>query len=218
MTRVELITPQHKALRNLLGRIIFYAGNSDFQKTVELQYFRTLIHEFSVLFTDHHQAEHGHIIQLANARYPREEDFDTEMYQSLHSIFGHVVQDVTKLGNGDEETEMDFYYTLLGFEEIFGGYMRMQEQMTESTLKHYYSREELMEEMEGLIQRMSDPILLLWSRYIVPAQRENESVLFLSVVAKVRRPEIYQNVLQAVQAELYPARYNSIIQKINNTR
>lgn len=214
MTPLRIIIPQHKALRILLDRIVYYAGNSDFQNTAQLQYFKTLIHEFNILFTDHHFTEHNYILKMAAERHPPEHDFDAEMFASISSILSAVLKQMGQVEHLSQK-ELDHAYSdLLSFEETFNGYMRMQDSITEGWIQHDYSQREICNQIESNIRRMSDPVLLLWCRYLVPANPDKESALFLKIVRSLRHQHVYDSIIQALKHELYPERYDSILRKV----
>jgi hypothetical protein len=55
-----------------------------------------------------------------------------------------------------------------------------EETVTELFLQQYFTDEELIGHRNTVMQRLSFPVLLLWLKYIIPAQREEESLGMLS--------------------------------------
>lgn len=215
MSRVQLIIPQHKALRNLLSRIIYYAGNTDFHNSREVQYFKTLIHEFGVLYADHHFTEHTYILKMAGARKEPGENFDAELFSHINTILQMLMQKVGQLDFSNEETQLDFYHDLIGFEETFQNYMRMQEQMSEAQLQYDYSQEELQAQLELNFKRMGEPVLILWCRYMISALTAADAAAHLSAIVKTRHKTTYDNIVRILQGEIYPERFADIMKRVN---
>lgn len=214
MSRVQLIIPQHKALRNLLSRIIYYAGNTDFHNSREVQYFKTLIHEFGVLYADHHFTEHTYILKMAGARKEPGENFDAEIFESVNSILKMLTGKVGQLDFSDEETQLDFYHELIGFEEVFQNYMRMQEQMSEAQLQYDYSHDELRVQLELNFKRMTEPVLVLWCRYMMSALTATDAAVHMSAIMKTRHKTSYDNIVRILQGEIYPERFADIMKRV----
>lgn len=214
MSRVQLIIPQHKALRNILSRIIYFTGNTDFHHAREFQHFKTLIHEFGVLYADHHFTEHNYVLKMAEARKTPGENFDAEIFESVNSILKLLMEKVGQLDYSSEETQLDFYHDLIGFEEVFQNYMRMQEQMNESQLQHDYTQEELRAQLELNFKRMSEPVLILWCRYLVPAVTAADAAIHLSAILRTRHQSTYDSIVRILQGELYPERFSEIMNRI----
>ena len=107
-----------------------------------------------------------------------------------------------------------FYLNFALFQSQYLEHTHEEETVTELLLQQYFTDEELMQHRQTIMKKLEPNTLLLWLKYIIPAQRIDESVGMLAGL-KANAPEaFFKQVLETIKAEMERERYNGLELKL----
>lgn len=215
MARLRSFATPHKGLRNIISRFSYYLGNTDLADTGQRTYLKQLGHEMFTLLNDHVHTENEHTLKNLEQRAPGTSTHDIEDHERLEAIQHNLEQQLTNL-TGDESAE-DLHLFYLSFSRFHSQYLEHiyeEETVTEMLLQKHFTDEELIDHRKAIMQKVHFPTMLLWLKYTIPAQREDENLGMLRGFKANAPQEAYDQVLAIIRGEMDADRYEQLISKI----
>lgn len=211
MSTIKSFSAPHKGLRNIMATFAFRLGQTDVADTTALQRLKALGDEMFALLNDHVHTENEHTLRHLEERAPGSSAHDREDHDKLDRI-QHELQRQLQTLTGKETAEQmhDFYLSFTLFQSQYLEHIHDEETVTELLLQKHFTDDELLQHRQEIMKRLAPDTLLLWLKYIIPAQRTDENITMLSVL-KANAPEPYfERVMRTIEPEMERLRYEEL--------
>lgn len=216
MTRIRSFAAPHKGLRHVLAKFSFYLGYADMADAGQLARLKQVGQELFILLNDHVHTENEHTLKHLEERMPGAAAHDQADHERLELVQDSLAQRLQHLTG--QETADDLHAFYLDFSSFHSQYLQHifeEETVTESLLQEHFTDEELIQHRISIMQRVEFPVLLLWLKYIIPAQNEAESVGMLSGFRSVAPTEAFEQVLTVIQEAMEKDRYRQLVSALD---
>jgi hypothetical protein len=215
MPRVRSFAAPHKGLRLAISKFAELAGYTDFQNPHQLAALKQRGSEMFTLLKDHVQTENNHTLTHLEERAKGSSDHDREDHQKLEVIQDQLEQQLLNFNGNETPDEIHrFYLNFSMFQSQYLEHIYEEETVTELLLQKYFTDEELIDHRISIMQKIPFPVLLLWLKFIIPAQNERESLDMLSGFKAKAPREAMDQVMSSIQVEMDSDRYESLKRKL----
>jgi hypothetical protein len=82
-------------------------------------------------------------------------------------------------------------------------------------LQQHFTDEELLQQRATIMQKIEFPIMLLWLKYAVPAQRLEANVALLSGFKANAPAEVFNKVMETIGTEMEADAYAKLISRLS---
>jgi len=215
MPRITSFAAPHKGLRNVLAQFSFCLGYTDFTDVQQLQQLKQSGNDMFTLLKDHVHTENEHTLRHLEERAPGASDHDKHDHEQLESIQDALEQRMHAFTG--TETAEDIHRFYLDFSVFHGHYLEHiyeEETVTELLLQQHFTDEELVQHRMEIMQRISLPVMLLWMKYVIPAQGEDESVGMLTGCKSFMPADIFSQLLELIREQMAPGRYTKLVARL----
>ena len=212
MARIRSFALPHKGLRNALGQFSLSLGHTDFSDSEQLGNLKRIGCELFTLLNDHAHTENEHTLRHLEERVPGAGDHDREDHERLESEQNELQLRLERC-NGTETAEFvhAFYLDFSRFHHVYLEHIFEEETVTELLLQQHFTDEELIAHRNAIMQRLEFPLLLLWLKYVIPAQPDADNVGMLTGL-KAGIPEMaFRTVEEMLRAELPVGRFERLL-------
>ncbi|MGV3630839.1 MAG: hypothetical protein ACO1O6_06525 [Bacteroidota bacterium] len=215
MARIKSFETPHKGLRNVIGKFAYKLGYTEFSDQLQLQQLKQLGNELFLLLNDHVHTENEHTLAHLEARMKGASDHDKADHEKLEVIQDSLQQRLNAFTGLDSTDDMhQFYLDFSLFQSQYLEHIFEEETVTELLLQQHFTDEELIQHRNSIMQRIPFPTLLLWLKYIIPAQREENNIALLSGLRANAPEEAFQSVLETIRSEMDSKRYHELVLKL----
>lgn len=215
MTRIKSFDAPHKGLRSALSKFSLLAGKTNYADLEQLTELKKTGNELFILLNDHVHTENEFVLKPLEERVPGAAGHDLHDHEELENIQKAVEMSLNRFdGTQDADQEHQFYLEFSGFHSRYLDHILHEESVTEKLLQDNFSDEELIEHRIQTMQRIAFPTMLLWFKYIIPAQRQDENIrMLLGFKANVPK-EAFNAVSFTIQAEMSKNEFNNLLSKL----
>ena len=216
MARIRSFEAPHKGLRNIIGKFSFCLGYSNLADPVQLAHLKQLGHEMFTLLNDHVHTENEHTLKHLEERVKGAAAHDMADHEELEAIQDALEQRLSAL-TGSEPADL-IHSFCLDFSLFHSRYLEHifeEETVTELLLQQYFTDEELMEHRKGIMQKIAFPVMLLWLKYIIPAQRDEDSAAMLAGLRANAPADVFAQVLATIKVEMEADRFQRLVRKLS---
>lgn len=216
MKRIKSFATPHKALRNVISKFSFTLGHTNFADPEQLQDLKSIGNEMFILLNDHVNTENNHTLKHLEERAKGASDHDKEDHERLEEI-QHSLQQQLERFTGKETTDQvhDFYLAFSLFHSEYLEHIHEEETVTELLMQEFFTDEELIQHRMTIMKKLEFPVLLLWMKYVIPAQSEEESIGMLSGLKAGAPKEAFQAVLNTIKPQMSSVRFDSLLSRLN---
>lgn len=216
MATIRSFAAPHKGLRNVISKFAFRLGQTDNTDPSALQQLKELGNEMFALLNDHVHTENEYTLRLLEERAPGASVHDREDHEKLDQIQDDLQLQLRSLTGEETSAQIhDFYLTFTLFQSQYLEHTHEEERVTERLLQEHFSDEELIEHRQTIMKKISPDTLLLWLKYVIPAQRIGESVDMLSGLKANAPREYFEKVMEAIRSEMGPQRYEELVNNLD---
>lgn len=216
MARIRSFAAPHKGLRNIMGKFSFCLGYTNFADPSQLDYLKQVGHELFILLNDHVHTENEHTLTHLEERVKGASAHDKADHERLEAVQESLQQQLS--GFTGEESADDIHLFYLNFSHFHSQYLEHifeEETVTEALLQQHFTDEELIQQRTLTMQRIKFPTLLLWLKYIIPAQDEKDNVNMLSGLKANAPTEAFEQVLAVIKNEMDANRFQRLLATLN---
>ncbi|MBS1599956.1 MAG: hypothetical protein JST75_17145 [Bacteroidetes bacterium] len=215
MPRVKSFDAPHKGLRNIIGQFSLLIGQTDFSDAAELEKLKSLGAEMFMLLNNHVHTENEHTLRNLEAKAKGASAHDVADHIRLEVIQHSLEKRLTAFsGNESYDDVHHFYLDFSMFHSEYLEHIFEEETVTELLLQENFTDEELVQQRVAIMGTMDFPVLLSWIKYIIPAQREEESVAMLSGFKANAPAPAFDAVLNTIKGAMEPQRYQNLVSKL----
>jgi hypothetical protein len=202
--RLKSYDVPHKALRNGLSQLSLLAGKTDYENQKDIIVLYNLGHEIFTLLTVHANDENEVTLADLNLRCPGCSEHDVEDHKLLHDMQSKLETSLTQIyndslaGNYSTEKGEEFYLALSEFHGMYLEHTAEEERVTQILLWKHFTDEELANHRVKIMKSLNPETLLLWLKFAVPAQSQNERIRLLSGFKKMANPQFYDQCMSVI--------------------
>ena len=217
MATIRSFSTPHNGLRNVISQFAFRLGQTDVSNLSALQRLKELGSEMFTLLNDHVHTENEHTLRHLEERAPGSSVHDKEDHERLDQIQDELQAHLHALTGKESPEQMhDFYLNFTLFQSQYLEHIHEEEVVTELLLQKHFTDDELMQHRQAIMKKLQPETLLLWLKYVIPAQRIDESLGMLSGLKANAPAPYFERVMQTVKGEMEAARYRELEAAIGN--
>lgn len=211
MATIKSFATPHKGLRNVMSKFAFRLGQTDVNNASALQQLKELGTEMFTLLNDHVQTENEYTLRRLEERAPGTSAHDIEDHEKLEQIQHDLQLQLQELTGKETPEEMhDFYLKFTFFQSQYLEHTHEEEVVTERLLQKYFSDDELIQHRQAIMKKLAPDTLLLWLKYVIPAQRTDENLGMLSGLKANAPTEFFRRVMDTLKTEMEPAKFEEL--------
>lgn len=208
MKRMKSYDVPHKGLRNALSQVQLLAGKIDYSNQNEVEQLYKLGVDVFKILTVHATDENEITLAELEQRCPGCSQHDFDDHEQIHLAQGNLEKLLTsiyansKTGQDVGEDGEEFY---LAFSEFYGTYLEHtaeEERVTQPLLWKYFTDEELTSHRKKIMAKNPPQTLLIWFRFVIPAQSHKERVGLLAGFKKVAPAPFFDEGMQVIKQVL----------------
>jgi hypothetical protein len=220
MPRMKTYDAPHKGLRNALSQLQLLSGKADFNNAAEVEHLFAFGQDVFKLLNIHADDENEVTLAELEKRCPGCSVHDRSDHELLESEQRSVeelllsIYSRTQNGQGAEDLASEFYLLLSKYHGDYLLHLNEEETVTQLLLWKHFTDEELLEHRIRIIRRNPPETLLIWLRFIIPAQPHVERVRFFGRFKKTVPEDLYSKALDVVRQELPTKEFDSLYEAI----
>lgn len=208
MKRMKPYDVPHKGLRNALSQMQLLAGKTDYTQPDEVAQLYKLGEDVFKILTIHAEDENEVTLAELEQRCKGCSQHDFDDHEQIHQVqdrLEKLLESIyTKSRSGQDATgEGEEFY--LAFSEFHGTYLEHtaeEERVTQPLLWQYFTDEELASHRGKIMARIPPQTLLIWFKFVLPAQSHSERVGLLKGFKKMAPAPYFREGMQVVEKVL----------------
>lgn len=208
MSRMKSYDVPHKGLRNALSQLQLLAGKTDYSSPFEVEQLYLLGADVFKILTLHATDENEVTLAELEERCPGASQHDVEDHEQIHLTQDRLekllatIYTKSKAGQIVIEEGAEFYLAFSEFHGTYLGHTAEEERVTQPLLWKYFSDEELAAHRGKIMAKNPPQTLLIWFRFVLPAQSHAERLRLLGGFKKMTPAAFFQEGMQVVQQVL----------------
>lgn len=222
MNRMKTYDVPHKGLRNALSQLSLLAGKTNYSNQEEVEDLYRLGTDVFKILTIHATDEDEITLTELEKCCPGCSEHDTEDHKVIHEAQVKLEALLLMLYNGaklnsDISNEGDEFY--LSLAEFHGKYLEHtaeEERVTQPLLWKYFTDEELASHRGKIMAKNPPETLLIWFRFVIPAQSHNERIGLLSGFKKMAQSEFFAKGIGAIKDVLPKTEFEKLVKELGS--
>jgi hypothetical protein len=216
MNRTKSYDVPHKGLRNALSQLLLLAGRTDYSNLQEVgALYHMGIDVFKIL-TIHATDENEVTLAELETRCPGCAQHDMDDHEEIHIAQDNLeklllkIYSDSKQGNDVTEDGAEFY---LAFSEFMGKYLEHtaeEERVTQPLLWRHFTDEELAAHRGKIMAKNPPETLLIWFRFVIPAQSHNERTGLLTGFKKMAPAAFFDQGMEVIKQYIPANEFNDL--------
>ena len=195
----------------MISKFAFRLGQTDVRDASALQRLKDLGEEMFTLLNDHVHTENEHTLKHLEERAPGSSAHDMDDHEKLDQIQHELQQQLQELtGNETPEEVHNLYLRFTFFQSQYLEHTHEEEVVTERLLQKHFTDDELMQHRQAIMKKLAPDTLLLWLKYVIPAQRTDESLGMLSGLKANAPGPFFERVMETIQREMDQAKFEEL--------
>lgn len=200
-----------------MARFSLCLGSIDVGNPSQLSGLKDLGHELFTLLTHHAHTENEYTLKQLEERARGASEHDRHDHERLELIQQALEDQLSGLtGNESSDAIHLFYLNVSWFQSQYLAHIFEEETVTELLLQHHFTDEELIQHRISVMQSFEIPMLLLWLKYMIPAQRDEENLAMLSGLKAHAPKEVMDRVMTTIQPELEADRFQRLALRLQD--
>ena len=206
----------HKGLRNALSQMSLLAGRTNFSNHQEVEELYKLGADVFKILTIHAADENEVTLAELELRCPGCSEHDFEDHEQIHlaqdkleKLLERIYSD-SKAGKVVPEEGEEFYLAFSEFHGVFLEHMAEEERITQPMLWKYFTDEELASHKGKIMAKNPPQTLLIWFRFVIPAQSHKERVGLLSGFKRMAPEPFFNEGMNTIKQVLQEKEYTEL--------
>ena len=218
--RIKSFDTPHKGIRNGLGQLILLTGKTDYSSLAEIEKLFQLANEIFTLLTVHAHDENDVTLSELEKKVPGSSNHDMEDHErieSQQSLLENLLNDILADARNGKDPALkgaEFYTALCNFTSMYFSHMSGEESETQELIWKNFTDEEIIGHRNMIISGLKPDVLLLWIKYIVPAQNPKERIGFLKGMKMNSPDDFFSSVVSVVKDNLTDEEFQSLENEI----
>jgi hypothetical protein len=209
--RMSSFDVPHKGIRNGLSQLSLLAGKTDYNDPKDVEALFKLGKEVFEILTTHANDENDVSLKALEERLKGASHHDVEEHIRIHvaqTRLEDMLQEIHETageGNDLVAKGQEFYNLLAKFHADYLNHMAEEEAETQVLLWQHFTDEELAGHRSEIMKKLKPETLLLWFRFIVPAQSHQERTGLLTGFKSMAPRDFFEKAMAVIKVAL-PAR------------
>jgi len=206
----------HKGLRNALSQLQLLAGKTDYSNHQEVEQLYKLGEDIFKILTIHATDENEVTLAELEQRCPGCSQHDIDDHEEIHLTQDNLEKLLAKIYNSSkagQDVTADGEEFYLCFSEFHGTYLEHtaeEERVTQPMLWQYFTDEELASHRGKVMAKNPPQTLLIWFRFVIPAQSHKERVGLLTGLKKMAPAPFFNEGLQVIKQVLTEKEFSEL--------
>ena len=221
MNRMKPYDVPHKGLRNALSQLSLLAGKTDHSSPKEIKDLHDLgIDAFKILSI--HAADEDEVtLTELETRCPGCSDHDKEDHKKIHlaqekleNLLSQLYED-SRANTDVSEACQEFYLALSEFHGIYLEHTAEEERITQPLLWKHFTDDELAQHRGKIMKKNPPETLLIWFRFVIPAQSHSERVGLLSGFKKMAHTDFFMKGMGVIEKVLTAPEFEKLTKALD---
>jgi hypothetical protein len=214
--RMNTFDVPHKGIRNGMSQLSLLASKTDYQRTAEVETLYTLGCEVFEILTTHAQDENDVSLKALEERLKGASHHDVEEHIRIHVAQTRLedllkeIRESSRAGMDVTAKGQEFYSLLSDFQADYLQHMAGEEKETQVLLWQHFTDDELARHRTEIMKKLKPETLLLWFKFIVPAQSHKERLGLLTGFRSMAPSEFFAKAMTVIKASLPPAEWEML--------
>ena len=203
-------------MRNALSQLSLLAGRTNYSDRQEVEKLYKLGDDVFYILTIHAADENDVTLAELEKRCPGSSHQDLKDHEQLDVLQDKLEQLLLKLytnaGDGADSVKdgEEFYLLLSEFHARYLEHTAGEERVTQQMLWKHFSNEEFAWHRGKIMARNPPQTLLLWFRFVLPAQSHQEKVGLLTGFKKIVPPPFFNEGMEVIRQVLTEDEFASL--------
>jgi hypothetical protein len=221
MNRMKPYDVPHKGLRNALSQLSLLAGKTDYSNHHEVENLYHLGVDVFKILSIHAADEDEVTLTELEIRCPGCSEHDREDHKKIHVTQEKLETLLLKLYEGSGTNDgviaigQEFYLALSEFHGIYLGHTAEEERITQPLLWKHFTDDELAQHRRKIMKKNPPETLLIWFRFVIPAQSHSERVGLLSGFKKMAPPDFFMKGMGVIEKVLTAPEFEKLTKALN---
>ncbi len=213
MNRMKTYDVPHKGLRNALSQLSLLAGKTNYSNQKEVEQLHNLGVDVFKLLTIHAADEDEVTLAELEKHCPGCSEHDMEDHKEIHASQVKLeasllmLYNASKLNNDVTADGAEFYLSLSEFHGKYLEHTAEEERVTQPLLWKYFTDEELASHRGKIMAKNPPETLMIWFRFVIPAQSHAERVGLFTGFQKMASPEFFDKGMNVIKQVLTEVEY-----------
>lgn len=206
----------HKGLRNALSQLSLLAGRTNYSNQQEVKQLYGLGEDVFKILNIHAADENAVTLAALETRCPGCSQHDYDDHEQLHTAQVNLEKLLSKIysnsqsGRDATEDGVEFYLALSEFHGAYLEHTAEEERVTQLMLWKFFTDEELAEHRGKIMAKNPPQTLLIWFRFVIPAQSHNERVGLLTGFRKMAPQAFFNEGMEVIKKVLTPQEFDDL--------
>jgi hypothetical protein len=216
MSRIKSYDVPHKGLRNALSQLQLLAGKTDYSSHQEVERLCKLGDDVFRILSIHATDENEVTLGELELRCTSCSQHDVDDHEEIHLVQDKLEKLLAKIYNNSksgQDVTSDGEEFYLSFSEFHGTYLEHtaeEERVTQPMLWQHFSDEELASHRGKIMAKNPPQTLLIWFRFVIPAQSHKERVGLLTGFKKMAPTPFFNEGLQVIKRVLTEKEFDEL--------
>jgi hypothetical protein len=221
MKRIKPYDVPHKGLRNALSQLSLLAGKTNYSDQLEVGRLYKLGQDVFKILNIHAEDENTVTLTELETRCPGCSQHDFDDHEQLHAVQAKLeallsnIYNNSKSGQDASEDGAEFYLALSQFHGMYLEHTAEEERVTQPMLLKFFTDEELTQQRGKIMAKNPPQTLLIWFRFVIPAQSHNERVGLLTGFKKMAPLAFFQEGMEVIEQVLIKKEFEDLIQALS---
>jgi hypothetical protein len=222
MKRAKTYDVPHKGLRNALSQVSLLSGKTNFSDAQEVEALYQLGVDVFKILAIHAADEDEVTLAELEKRCPGCSQHDMEDHKEIHIAQSKLekllakIYDDSKAGKDVSEDGAEFYLAWSEFQSAYLEHTAEEERTTQPLLWHHFTDEELASHRVRIMQKNPPETLLIWFRFVIPAQSHNERVGLFSGFKKMAPAPFFEKGIAVIKKYLSEKEFSELSKALEN--
>jgi Hemerythrin HHE cation binding domain len=216
MSRMKTYDVPHKGLRNALSQLQLLAGKTDYSNPGEVEQLYQMGEDVFKILTIHAADENEVTLAELEQRCAGCSNHDIEDHEQIHLAQDNLEKLLAKIYANSKkglETAADGEEFYLAFSEFHSTYLEHtaeEERITQPLLWKYFTDEELASHRGKIMAKNPPQTLLIWFKFVIPAQSHNERVGLFTGFKKMAPPAFFDEGMRTIKQVLAETDFDNL--------
>jgi hypothetical protein len=220
MNRMKPYDVPHKGLRNALSQLSLLTGKTDYSNNQEVENLYQLGQDVLKILSIHATDEDEITLTELEMRCPGCSEHDREDHKEIH-VAQEKLEDLlskmyegSKLNENVTEVGQEFYLALSEFHGVYLEHTAEEERVTQPLLWKHFTDEELAQHRGKIMKRNPPETLLIWFRFVIPAQSHTERVGLLSGFKRMAPPDFFMKGMEVIGKVVPESEFEKLVKEL----
>lgn len=222
MKRMKIYDVPHKGLRNALSQLSLLAGKTDYLNHQAVEGLYLLGSDVFKILSVHAADEDEVTLAELEKRCPGCSDHDKEDHKKIHltqrklEILLSKLYDGSGLNEDITEAGREFYLTLTEFHGVYLEHTAEEERITQPLLWKHFTDDELAQHRGKIMAKTPPDTLLIWFRFVIPAQSHNERADLLRGFRKMAPTDLFIKGMRVIRKVLSESEFEKLAKELGS--